>query len=104
MKRYIASNVTGIENSKTLKYHTFLMKRQLFLLLITNLVLKTIQYLKKNNLIKISQIFDLINNRNENNILCLVVLTNMVEKDLSLKFWLKKRYIKQEIFDREKMK
>ena len=92
MKRYIASNVT------------FSMKRQFFLLFITNLVLKTIQYLKKNNLIKISQIFGLINNRNEKNILCLIVLTNMVEKDLSLKVWLKKRYIKQEIFHREEMK
>ena len=104
MKKYSASNVASIENSKTLKYLTFSMEHQFFLLFITNLVLKTTQDIKKNNLIKISQIFSLINNRNEKNILCPIVLINMVEKDLSLKFWLKKRYIKQEIFHREEMK
>ena len=84
---------------------SYIFNETLVLFVIYNkLVLRTTQYLKKNNLIKISQMFGLINNRNEKNILCCIVLINMVEKDLCLKFWLKKGYIKQEIFHREEMK
>lgn len=43
----IALSVVSIIDSKTQKYDTFSMKRQTFLLFVTNVVVKVTQYLKR---------------------------------------------------------
>ena len=47
MKKSIALTVISIANSKTLKYHTFLMKHQFFLLFAISMKVAMKKYLKK---------------------------------------------------------
>ena len=51
-KRNIALSVISVENPKTLKYDTFSIKHQFFLLLVTCVVVITIQYSQKKNLLR----------------------------------------------------
>ena len=64
MKKSIILSVINIEDSKTLKYHTFSIKQELFVLFVTSPLVMTIKYLKKKSL-EILKALGLINNINE---------------------------------------